>query len=99
IRFEYVSTWWVDTDADGAGDAAAPVSDSDGFLLDEELLTLGVMWRWLKRNRMPYDDYLAEYVTHVSQALARDGVKAPLSMGGRRLGARGRRVPDGPWTL
>lgn len=99
IRFEYVSAWWVDTDGDGDGDADAPASDTDTFLLPEELLTLGVMWRWLKRNRMPYDDYLAEYTTQVTQALGRDGVKGVLSMGGTTYGPRRPGVPDGSWNL
>lgn len=101
IRYEYVSTWWVDTDADGLGEAAAPVSDTDTFLLPEELLTLGLMWRWLKRNRLPFADEFAEYKVQVEQVLARDGVRKAINMGGSRTGMGGRfpRVPDGSWNL
>lgn len=99
IRFEYVSLFWVDTDADGVGDAATFAADTETFLLGEELLTLGLMWRWLKRNRLPYADEFAEYTVQVQQELARDGVKAPLNMGGRQLGDRRPTVPAGSWSL
>lgn len=98
IRFEYVSTYWVDTDADGDGDAVTFSADTNTFLLSEELLTLGVIWRWLKRNRLPYSDEFTEYNLQVQQELARDGVKGPLNMGGKRLGRRSM-VPDGSWNL
>lgn len=101
IRFEYVSTWWVDTNGDGAADASAFASDTDAPVLSDELLTLGVMWRWLKRNRLPYGDEFAEYTVQVNQAIARDGFRTTLNMGGRRsdMGARFPRVPDGSWNL
>ena len=101
IRFEYVSTWWVDTNADGAADAATFSADTDAPVLSEELVTLGIIWRWLKRNRLPYADEFAEYNTQVNQAIARDGFRTTVSMGGRRadMGARFPRVPDGSWNL
>lgn len=99
IRYEYVSRYWVDTDGDGDGDAETFSADTHTFLLDEELLTLGIMWRWLKRNRLPYADEFAEYQMQVRQSLARDGFKGPLHMGGRRFGPRRPQVPDGSWDL
>lgn len=99
IRYEYVSRYWVDTDSDGVGNAENFGSDADTFLLDEELLTLGVIWRWLKRHRLPYNDEFAEYQMHVQQALGRDGVRGPLEMGGRSYAQRRPQVPDGSWNL
>lgn len=99
IRYEYVSRYWVDTDGDGDGDAETFTADTHTFLLDEELLTLGIMWRWLKRNRLPYNDEFAEYQMQVQQMLARDGVRVTLNMGSRGYGPRRPQVPDGSWNL
>lgn len=100
IRFEYVSTYWVDTDGDGDGDAVEFSDDDQTSLLPEELLTLGLIWRWLKRNRLPYADEFAEYDTQVRQALARDGIKTTLNMAGRRYATtRQPGIPDGSWDL
>lgn len=90
IKFEYVSSYWVDTDADGLGEADAWAADANTSLLSEELLTLGVVWRWLKRNRLQYADEFAEYTAQVNQAIARDGGRAVVNMG-----AGGWRYADG----
>jgi hypothetical protein len=81
IRFEYVSSWWVDTDADGVGEADAWAADSNTALLPEELLTLGIIWRWLKSRRMAFAEEFAEYNVQVNQALGRDGGKRVVNMG------------------
>lgn len=100
IRFEYVSRFWVNVDGGGLGEADAWAKDTDTALLDEELITLGVIWRWLKRNRLPYADELQEYQAQVNQAIGRDGGKRVVSMGGQYDPAP--RVPsiqDGSWPL
>lgn len=81
IKYEYVSTYWVDTDADGLGEADAWAADANTSLLAEELLTLGIVWRWLKRNRLQYSDEFAEYTAQVNQAIGRDGGRAVVNMG------------------
>ena len=100
MRFEYVSRFWVDTNGDGLGDADAWANDANTALLSEELITLGIIWRWLKRNRLPYNDELQEYQGQVNQAIGRDGGKRTVSMGGQYDPAP--RVPsiqDGSWPL
>lgn len=90
VKYEYVSTYWVDTDADGLGEADAWAADANTSLLSEELIILGLVWRWLKRNRLQYSDEFAEYTAQVSQAIARDGGRAVVNMG-----AGGYRYADG----
>ena len=100
VRFEYVSRFWVDTNNDGLGEADAWANDANTALLNEELITLGIIWRWLKRNRLPYNDELQEYQAQVNQAIGRDGGKRTVSMGGQYDPAP--RVPsiqDGSWPL
>ena len=98
IRFEYVSRFWVDTSDNVNADAWK--KDTNVALIDEELITLGIIWRWLKRNRLPYNDELQEYQVQVNQAIGRDGGKRTVSMGGQYDPAP--RVPsiqDGSWPL
>jgi len=85
---------------DGLGEADAWANDANTALLNEELITLGIIWRWLKRNRLPYNDELQEYQAQVNQAIGRDGGKRTVSMGGQYDPAP--RVPsiqDGSWPL
>ena len=101
IRFEYVSRWWVDTDADGLGESDVWTADADTALLDEEIIGLGVLWRWLKRNRLPYADEFGEYQAQVSQAISRDGARKTVSLAGwvDYDGPRRPGIPDGSWNL
>lgn len=82
VSFEYVSSYWVDTDADGLGEADAWAADANTALLSEEIIAQGVVWRWLKRNRLQFEDEFAEYRGLVSQAIGRDGGRAVVNMGG-----------------
>lgn len=81
IAFEYISDQWVDTDADGAGDATSWQADSDTSVLDEELMTLGVKWRFKMEKGIPYADDWNEYERQVNLAIGRDGGAEKLNMG------------------
>lgn len=47
--------------------------DTDTFVLDERLLTLGLIWRWRQQKRLEYAEDMQTYEIAVSQAQARDG--------------------------
>lgn len=76
IAFEYLSSYWVDTDADGVGESATWTADSDTSLLDEELITMGVVWRALRINGLPYAEEFNAYEREVEKALVREGAPA-----------------------
>ena len=59
IVFEYISNGWL-TDGMGSFFSRAQ-SDSDTALLNEELITMGIIWRFLKARDLPYDMQFAEY--------------------------------------
>ncbi len=101
IRYEYVSKWWIDADGDGEGESAVWTGDDDLVLLDEDVITLGIIWRFKKRNALPYEDEYNEHETQVAQLLGRDGGKRTLNMAGKRFleNPRYPRVPDGSWNL
>jgi len=101
MAFEYVSKYWAGTSADTASTAAAFAADSDQAFLDEEAMTLGVVWRYLRSRGQDYGEAFAAYERHVAQLLGRDGGARTLYMGARadtRV-PRAPQVPDGNWPL
>lgn len=75
--FEYVSNNWVTT---SSGTSDRFTEDTDTALIDEYLLTLGLIWRWKAAKGLDYaDDYLA-YRSQVDTAIARDIPRNILQM-------------------
>lgn len=70
-QFPYISNQWA-IDEDSSRKAAF-TADTDIFLLDERLLTLGLIWRWLEQKDMAYAEAMQTYETALAQAQARDG--------------------------
>ncbi len=86
-QFPYISNNWA-IDADSSRKAAF-TSDDDIFVLDERLLTLGLIWRWLAQKQMAYGEELQTYETALARAQSRDKGARVLRSGGSRLtGAR-----------
>lgn len=72
-------------------------ADTDTFVLDERLLTLGLIWRWRAQKRLEYAEDMQTYEIALSQAQARDkGAVVIRSNGRRRVGNLG---VAWPWTL
>lgn len=60
--------------------------DSDTFLLDDRLLTLGLIWRWRQQKRLEYAEDMQTYEIALSQAQARDrGATVIRANGNRRM--------------
>ena len=70
IAFEYVSSHWCESAA-GAG-RVAWAADTDTGILDEDLMALGIKWRFLRLQGESYMDELAEYRDAVRAAAASD---------------------------
>ena len=83
ISYEYVSKYWVDTDADDAGDSASWVADDDTALLDEELMQMGLVWRFLKSKGLPYEEEYNEYEIIVRSAMSHDKGHSDLYLASR----------------
>ncbi len=79
---EYLSTVWVDTDGDDVGDAAVWAADDDTSLLEERLISLGIVWRFLQKSGLPFDVPYKIYRTEVDKALGRKGGDPPLNLDG-----------------
>lgn len=80
LAFEYISSLWVDTDADNVADSAVWVADDDTSVLEERLISLGIVWRFLAKSGLPWNTQHATYITEVEKALGRQGGAPVLNM-------------------
>ncbi len=77
VGYEYITKNWCQSSL-GAPQAAW-TADSDTAILDEELHTLGLIWRFLRSKGLDFTAELAEYEKQVSQAMLREGVRPVIS--------------------
>jgi hypothetical protein len=82
IAFDYYSKNWA-VDADGA-DIATCSSDNDVPKLDHDLLTLGLKWRFLQANGMPFEAEYREYEVIKAECLTDNGGKPLIRLGPSR---------------
>jgi hypothetical protein len=79
VAFEYVSKNWCE---DSAGtDQSAWAADDDVALIDEDLITLGVIYRYLQAKGLSYAEEFREYEAQLHNLQANDGMKPILNMG------------------
>jgi hypothetical protein len=98
--FEYISKDWI-VDTAGTTYKQYFTADSDKVLLPDEILTLGLEWRWKAEKGLDYAEDFRSYENMVKDVLGRDGGKPVLHMGdsfwsGPKPGVF---VPDGNWNL
>jgi len=79
IYFEYQSANWCQS-ASSVGQMAWAADDDTG-LLDEQLMTAGLIWRWKKAKNLEYAEDFRQYQTRVLNAIARDGGKTTINIG------------------
>ena len=77
--FEYISRNWVNT---GSTTSAIWVTDADTPKLIDQLLVLGLIWRWKAAKGLDYSEDYAKYERRVADAMGRDAGKPKLSMDG-----------------
>lgn len=82
--FEYATKNWA-TDSTGATGKSLVTADEDIFLLDDEILLSGLKWRWKKEKGLEFGEDMRSYESKVTDALARDGTKARLSLSNRSI--------------
>jgi len=98
--FEYVSKNWI-LGADGTTYKAYFTLDTDTILLPEELVLMGLRWRWLKEKGLDYAEQFRTYEMQLKDALGRDGGKPIMRMddtwwAGPKPGVF---IPSGSWNL
>jgi len=81
VYFEYIGKNWVITSGSSAN-AVAYAGDANTTVLDEDIITLGVIWRFLKQKGLPYDNQFQEYRLKLSEKQSKDGAKQIIRMAG-----------------
>ncbi len=100
FRFEYVSKNWI-LAVDGVTYKNYFTADTDTLLLPEEIMLMGLRWRWKKEKGFDYAEDFRTYESQVGSALGRDGGKKTLSMSDddcRTIGP-GIFIPGGSWHV
>jgi hypothetical protein len=100
IAFEYVSRYWCGLAADTSATALKWANDDDITFLDEELVSLGVVWRFLRARGLDYSEAFRSYEEAVSERKANDGGMRILDLGnqpGTTLSDPS--IADGNWSL
>lgn len=93
--FEYGSTQWVKDTENSTGKTAYAV-DTDVSLIDESLIELGAIWRFLSRKGFAYAEEKEDFDREVERAFAEDGGAVTLNLGGGVLIPENRlNLPEG----
>lgn len=81
FAYEYV-TKYVGTEADATTEIEAFLNDDDTTYFDDELLILGVVWRYRKAEGLDYSEEFREYQLRRSNMIKMDGGRRVLDMSG-----------------
>jgi hypothetical protein len=80
IAFDYYSKSWVTKQVDSSN-VAAWTADNDTSRINEDLITMGVKWRFLQAKGMPYEPEYREYES-VKESLKEDnGGRGSINLG------------------
>lgn len=96
--FEYQTKYFCESS--GGTDQDSWLADDDVGILDENLMMLGVVWRYKKKNGLDYSEDFRIYEQKLANETARVGGKRALNMAaGGPIGAMGVYVPEGSWGV
>lgn len=88
LAFDYYSKNWVSfQSATTTGETTGTTwnSDNDTALLSEDLLTLGLKWRFLQAKGMPFESEYKEYEAIKEMVVADNGGKGIIHLGKQRI--------------
>lgn len=99
IAFEWISKNWVSVTLTSTT-SSTWTADADTGLIDEEIMTQGIIWRWQAAKGLDYAENYNKYERLVADQMTRDGGKARLNLGGSLNDfPAGVLVPIGSWSV
>lgn len=94
--FEYITKNWITTSI--AGVSSVWTNDADTPKLDDQIIVLGLIWRWKQAKKLDYAEDFAKYERRVMDATTRDAGKPTLNLGGTTYEIQPAiLVPRGSW--
>ena len=100
IYFEWVSKYWCTANNGTVGTQTSFQLDTDIGILDERLLTLGVIWRFKEAKGLSYQTEKGKYEAAVADATTRNASKPRLNLAGASADVYpGVLVPSGSWPI
>lgn len=100
IAFEYVGKYWCATSGDTTADQVAWADDADEAFLDEECMTLGVIWRYLRAKGLDYGEAFRSYEDAVNGRIAHDGGQRIMDLSNEPgTGVFAPFIEDGNWSI
>lgn len=97
IYFEYISSKWCQSS--GGTPQADWAADADTALLDEEIIRLGVVWRWKMAKGLDYGEDFKTYEMALDEIFGPDGGRPVVDMTGPSDESFAVNVPEGSWSL
>lgn len=97
--FEYISKNWI-ISADGMTYREFFTQDTDEFLLPDQLVLMGLRWRWMREKGLDYSELYQTYEMQVKDAIGRDAGKPTLRMDDtNQIAEHGTFIPSGSWNV
>lgn len=94
--FEYITRNWVTTSTAGA--SSVWTNDADTPKINDQLIILGLIWRWKQAKKLDYAEDFAKYERRVTDAMSRDAGKPTLNLNGASFEIQPAiLVPRGNW--
>lgn len=97
VYYEYVSKNFALSNA--STEKAAFSADTDTTVLDEELITKDVTWRFLKAKGLDYAEAFMDFQVELANAKGRDGGARRLSMAHEFKTDVSVNIPEGNWGV
>ena len=76
VAYEYISKNWCQSA--GSVGQSAWAADTDTGILDEELTTLGIIWRFKSKKGLDYAEDMQSYEIKVNKAILKDGARVTI---------------------
>lgn len=95
IAYEYYSAYWAQSSTGTT--QSGFLADTDNFLLDDDVMTLGLKWRYKQRAGLDYTQEKEDYDMALQRVMSRDGGTRNLPLNATASGVRllnNQNIPD-----
>jgi len=77
---------------------SAMTADTDVSLIDEDLITLSIIWRFLSAKGLDYGEQFRTFQLESVKAMSRDGGRMKANLAGGQPTSFNGNISDGSWN-